>query len=73
MKSGPCASNCTNDTEIYGLDPGGANVGLCDGFVRFLRLGPDVRVGARLVARAGNPPPRPSSATFRKRPDLPRR
>ena len=46
------AVNCTNDREVYSFHPGGANVVLADGSVRFLAA-IDIRVFARLVTRAG--------------------
>jgi prepilin-type N-terminal cleavage/methylation domain-containing protein/prepilin-type processing-associated H-X9-DG protein len=50
---GPCAINCTNDREVYSFHPGGANVLVADGSVRFLKAGIDIRIFARLVTRAG--------------------
>jgi prepilin-type N-terminal cleavage/methylation domain-containing protein/prepilin-type processing-associated H-X9-DG protein len=50
---GPCAINCTNNREVYSFHPGGANVLMADGSVRFLRAGIDIRIFARLVTRAG--------------------
>ena len=50
---GPCAINCTNSREVYSFHPGGANVLMADGSVRFLRAGIDIRIFARLVTRAG--------------------
>ena len=50
---GTCAVNCTNDREVYGFHPTGANVVFADGHVRFLTSGIDIRVFARLVTRAG--------------------
>jgi prepilin-type N-terminal cleavage/methylation domain-containing protein/prepilin-type processing-associated H-X9-DG protein len=50
---GPCAVNCTNDREVYSFHPGGANIGLADGSVRFLKAEISIRVFARLVTRAG--------------------
>ncbi|GAB6187757.1 DUF1559 family PulG-like putative transporter [Thermopirellula anaerolimosa] len=53
-KNGPCAVNCTNQKNIYSFHPGGANVGLADGSVRFLREDVSMRVVGALVSRAGN-------------------
>ena len=50
---GTCAVNCTNDREVYGFHPTGANVVFADGHVRFLTSGIDIGVFARLVTRAG--------------------
>ena len=50
---GPCAINCTNQREVYSFHPGGANVVLADGSVRFLQAVTDIRVLARLITRAG--------------------
>jgi prepilin-type processing-associated H-X9-DG protein len=52
-KLGPCAINCTNDTEVYSFHPGGANAAFADGSVKFLKAGVDIRIFARLVTRAG--------------------
>jgi prepilin-type processing-associated H-X9-DG protein len=52
-KPGPCALNCTNDAEVYAFHTGGANAVFADGHVRFLKVGMDVRILARLVTRAG--------------------
>ena len=46
--------NCTNDGEVYGFHPGGVNVGMCDGSVRFVSQTIPIRIFARLVtAQAG--------------------
>jgi prepilin-type processing-associated H-X9-DG protein len=50
---GTCAINCTNDREVYGFHPGGANAVFAGGHVRFLKATIDIRVFARLVTRAG--------------------
>jgi prepilin-type N-terminal cleavage/methylation domain-containing protein/prepilin-type processing-associated H-X9-DG protein len=49
---GPCAVNCTNNNEIYGFHPGGANILLGDGSVRLLRASTDVNIVIPLVTRA---------------------
>lgn len=51
---GTCAVNCTNDHEVYSFHPGGANVALADGSVRFVGASIDIRVFAALVTRAGS-------------------
>jgi prepilin-type N-terminal cleavage/methylation domain-containing protein/prepilin-type processing-associated H-X9-DG protein len=50
---GPCAVNCTNYGEIYGLHRSGANAVFADGSVRHLRSTLNIRVGAALATRAG--------------------
>jgi prepilin-type N-terminal cleavage/methylation domain-containing protein/prepilin-type processing-associated H-X9-DG protein len=50
---GPCAVNCTNNREVYGFHPGGANVVMADGSVRLLHANISIRVFAALVTRAG--------------------
>jgi prepilin-type N-terminal cleavage/methylation domain-containing protein/prepilin-type processing-associated H-X9-DG protein len=50
---GPCAINCTNESEVYSFHPGGANAVMADGSVHFLKAGMSIRVLARLVTRAG--------------------
>ncbi len=53
VQPGPCAINCTNQREVYSFHPGGANVLMADGSVRFLKASIDIRVFARLVTRDG--------------------
>lgn len=50
---GPCAVNCTNNREVYGFHPSGANAVFADGSVHFLSVGTNIRVFAALVTRAG--------------------
>lgn len=50
---GPCAVNCTNNREVYGFHPSGANAVFADGSVHFLNASTDIRVFAALVTRAG--------------------
>lgn len=50
---GRCALNCTNDGEVYAFHTGGANAVFVDGNVRFLQVGMDIRIMARLMTRAG--------------------
>lgn len=52
-KPGPCATNCTNDREVYSFHTAGANTVFADGSVHFLRADIDIRIFARLVTRAG--------------------
>src|SRR5207247_1232167 len=49
---GPCAVNCTNENEIYGFHPAGAQVLMGDGSVRMLRAGTDINVVIALATRA---------------------
>jgi prepilin-type N-terminal cleavage/methylation domain-containing protein/prepilin-type processing-associated H-X9-DG protein len=48
-----CAVNCNNGQGIYGFHPGGANVGFCDGSVRFLKQSVQVTVVFALATRNG--------------------
>jgi prepilin-type processing-associated H-X9-DG protein len=50
-QGGPCAVNCSNRNEIFSFHPGGCNVSLGDGSVRFLRETIDIAVVAMLVTR----------------------
>jgi len=50
---GPCAINCTNDWELYGMHPGGVNGLMADGSVRFLKSTMPIDVLAALCNRAG--------------------
>jgi prepilin-type N-terminal cleavage/methylation domain-containing protein len=52
-KPGPCAINCTNNTETYGFHRAGVNAVFGDGSVHFLQADIDIRIFARLVTRAG--------------------
>jgi prepilin-type N-terminal cleavage/methylation domain-containing protein/prepilin-type processing-associated H-X9-DG protein len=48
------AMNCTNSGEPYSFHPGGMNVGLVDGSVRFLKQSIPIRIVAAMVtAKAG--------------------
>ena len=51
-----CAVNCNNGQGIYGFHPGGANVGFCDGSVRFLKESVQVTVVFALATRDGGEP-----------------
>jgi prepilin-type N-terminal cleavage/methylation domain-containing protein/prepilin-type processing-associated H-X9-DG protein len=51
LQPGPCAVNCTNDQEIYGFHPGGANVLLADGSVRSLKAGTNINIVVALITR----------------------
>ena len=51
-----CAVNCNNSQGIYGFHPGGANVGFCDGSVRFLKDSVQVKVVFALATRDGGEP-----------------
>jgi prepilin-type N-terminal cleavage/methylation domain-containing protein/prepilin-type processing-associated H-X9-DG protein len=48
---GPCAVNCINDKEIYAFHPGGANVGMGDGSVRFLKAATKLDTVLQLLTR----------------------
>jgi prepilin-type N-terminal cleavage/methylation domain-containing protein/prepilin-type processing-associated H-X9-DG protein len=50
---GPCALNCSNNSEVYSFHSGGANVVFADGSVHFLRTGMNLCVLAALTTRAG--------------------
>jgi prepilin-type N-terminal cleavage/methylation domain-containing protein/prepilin-type processing-associated H-X9-DG protein len=50
---GSCAINCTNDREVYGFHPGGANVLFADGHTQFVKDTINIRVFVRLVTRDG--------------------
>jgi len=52
-KFGPCAVNCSNDNEIYGFHPAGANVLFGDGSVRLLPANTDIRIVSRFITRGG--------------------
>jgi prepilin-type N-terminal cleavage/methylation domain-containing protein/prepilin-type processing-associated H-X9-DG protein len=49
---GPCAVNCINDREIYAFHPGGANIGMTDGSIRFLKATTSLDVVLQLLTRA---------------------
>jgi prepilin-type N-terminal cleavage/methylation domain-containing protein/prepilin-type processing-associated H-X9-DG protein len=49
---GSCTINCTNDQGVYSFHPGGANVGMGDGSVRFLTSSLSPEVFAGLLTRA---------------------
>ncbi len=53
IKGGPCAINCTNETNIYSFHPNGANVAFADGSVRFILQSISIRSLAAMVTRAG--------------------
>src|SRR5262249_35546750 len=46
---GPCAVNCSNGEEVYSFHPGGANILLTDGAVRFLKATVDLNTVALLL------------------------
>jgi prepilin-type processing-associated H-X9-DG protein len=48
-----CSSFCSNDSEIFSFHPGGGNVAMGDGSVRFLKAGlSNAQIGA-LLSRSG--------------------
>lgn len=49
---GPCVVNCTNYYAFYAFHPGGANLAMCDGSVRFAPATMSALVGVSLVSRA---------------------
>jgi prepilin-type N-terminal cleavage/methylation domain-containing protein/prepilin-type processing-associated H-X9-DG protein len=51
--NGPCALNCSNNSEVYAFHPLGANVVFCDGSVHFLRKDINLCVLAALSTRSG--------------------
>lgn len=51
-KGGPMVINVTNEKNIFSMHPGGANVGFCDGSVRFLSEAVRIRQFAAMVTRA---------------------
>ncbi|MCS6853053.1 MAG: DUF1559 domain-containing protein [Gemmataceae bacterium] len=53
---GPAAVNATNNNEVYGFHPGGANVLFADRSVRFVPRTVDIRLFNRLVTRDGREP-----------------
>ena len=52
-QGGPCLINCENTRNIYSFHPGGANVCLADGSVRFVSESTEPRVVAAMATRAG--------------------
>jgi prepilin-type processing-associated H-X9-DG protein len=49
---GPVAMNCINQKEIYSFHPGGANIVMADGSVRFVRQTVHIDVVLQLLTRA---------------------
>jgi prepilin-type N-terminal cleavage/methylation domain-containing protein/prepilin-type processing-associated H-X9-DG protein len=50
---GPCVVNCSNESDVYSFHPGGANVLMADGSVRFLTQGVTPAVLVYLVTAQG--------------------
>jgi prepilin-type processing-associated H-X9-DG protein len=50
---GPCAINCTSDNEMFSFHPGGINVVMGDGSVRFLKASLTLDQAAALISKAG--------------------
>jgi prepilin-type N-terminal cleavage/methylation domain-containing protein/prepilin-type processing-associated H-X9-DG protein len=48
-----CAVNCNNSQGLYGFHPGGAQVGMCDGSVRFVSTSIPVHVLLYMASRDG--------------------
>jgi prepilin-type N-terminal cleavage/methylation domain-containing protein/prepilin-type processing-associated H-X9-DG protein len=48
-----CAANCTNDSEIFGFHPNGANVVMADGSVHFINMNIPICTLSSLVTRSG--------------------
>jgi prepilin-type N-terminal cleavage/methylation domain-containing protein/prepilin-type processing-associated H-X9-DG protein len=48
-----CALNCSNDSEIFAFHPGGTNVVMGDGSVRFVKAGLSMTQTAAVLSRAG--------------------
>jgi prepilin-type processing-associated H-X9-DG protein len=51
-KPGPCAINCTNQSDVYAFHSGGANAVFADGSVRFLGEAMPLYVLAALYTRS---------------------
>lgn len=51
--SGTCFINCTNNSEYYSFHPGGMNMSLVDGSVRFLSDSVNAQILGAVVTRAG--------------------
>jgi prepilin-type N-terminal cleavage/methylation domain-containing protein/prepilin-type processing-associated H-X9-DG protein len=54
---GPCAVNCSNDSEIFSFHPGGSNVVFGDGGVRFISDNLNLQQIAALLSKAGGEVP----------------
>jgi prepilin-type N-terminal cleavage/methylation domain-containing protein/prepilin-type processing-associated H-X9-DG protein len=50
---GDCAVNCANGNEIYAFHPGGANILMGDGSVRFLKAATSINIVIPLLTRMG--------------------
>ena len=51
VRNGPCNMNCSNNKAAYSFHPGGINVNLCDGSVRFVDQFIDARTFWSLCTR----------------------
>src|SRR5262249_1711105 len=52
-RPGPCALSCSNDHEVYGFHPGGANASFADRHVQLPSAGLGLPTLAALITRAG--------------------
>jgi prepilin-type N-terminal cleavage/methylation domain-containing protein/prepilin-type processing-associated H-X9-DG protein len=50
---GPCAIGCTSDNEMFSFHPGGINVVMGDGSVRFVKASITLNQAAALISKAG--------------------
>jgi prepilin-type N-terminal cleavage/methylation domain-containing protein len=50
---GPCVMNCSNNNEAFSFHPGGINVAICDGSVRYLNESMKQAEYFALITRAG--------------------
>ncbi|QDS91110.1 hypothetical protein EC9_53300 [Rosistilla ulvae] len=53
IRPGLCSVNCSNDNEVYAFHPGGANVLMSDGAVRFISESLPIEQLVALVSRNG--------------------
>ena len=53
VNKGPCGVNCSNNYSFYSFHPGGVNVCMADGSVRFLSNTTSATTVAALITKAG--------------------